>query len=157
MKIVTIPSLSLRQPSLEVKDFTTIKALVKEMEETIHRAGGVGLAAPQIGCNLQLFIIRPGLAGDINLPSVYVNPKMKYIGNKIGGLEGCLSIPGKRFLVQRFEKVIVTAQDIAGGTFKVVCEGWPARVLQHEFSHLNGFLIDAEGVELVLPVEGESE
>jgi peptide deformylase len=139
----------LRDKCLEV-DFTkdlTLHKIVEEMQYAMDKANGVGLAAPQVGIQLQLFIIDPNKALKHDLPRVYINPKISFGGKKIAGVEGCLSIPGRVFVVHRRENVTMTALDIWGKEFAVKCEDWSARVIQHEFDHISGLLIDMKGKE----------
>jgi peptide deformylase len=149
MKIVTIPTASLREKCKEVDWSLNLPILdmVDVMETAMKEAKGVGLAASQIGIQLQLFIIDPQLIG-VTLPRIYVNPSITHEGIKKSGYEGCLSIPGRQFSVRRYETVNVSAWDAKGRPFNVSCSGFVARVISHEFDHCLGRLIDATGTEI---------
>ncbi len=123
------------------------KELVDDMLDTLHEAGGVGLAAPQVNESLRLAILEiPGGSsryGDIPpMPlTVFVNPEIEVLGKEEAGFwEGCLSIPGLRGYVERPQHVIVRAMDLQGKTFRIELEGFLATVFQHEFDHLDGRL-----------------
>ena len=124
-----------------------IKVLVDDMVDTLHEAGGVGLAAPQVNESLRLTIMEiPGGSsryGDIPpMPlTVFVNPEIEVLGIETAGFwEGCLSIPGLRGYVERPQHVIISAMDLQGKKFRIELEGFLATVFQHEFDHLDGRL-----------------
>ncbi|PIO97360.1 peptide deformylase [Pleomorphomonas carboxyditropha] len=116
-----------------------LRRLVEEMWMCMIEAGGVGIAAPQVGISWRLFIAS---ARD-HLPStVFVNPEVEFFGAAdVAGEEGCLSIPGWRSgKVPRHEKVRVRYRDMDGAARTASYEGIAARIVQHEFDHLNGRL-----------------
>jgi peptide deformylase len=122
-----------------------IQQLVDDMIETMHAAGGVGLAAPQLGVALQLFVYeapgQPGTAGrEEPIPlQVVVNPMITPQGGElVYEWEGCLSIPDLRGLVPRHPAVRVRGLDRRGRPLDFTASGFAARVVQHEFDHLNG-------------------
>jgi peptide deformylase len=117
----------------------TLRRLVEEMWMCMVEAGGVGIAAPQVGISWRLFI---GAAPGILPSTVFVNPKVDYLGTaNVLGEEGCLSIPGWRSSkVPRYPGVVVRYRDMAGGWREETHEGLAARVIQHEFDHLEGRL-----------------
>lgn len=117
----------------------TLTRLVEEMWMCMIEAGGVGIAAPQVGISWRLFIAS---AGGILPSTVFVNPEVEFFGEPtVLGEEGCLSIPGWRSArVPRYPKVTVRYHDLNGGTWLETFEGLAARVIQHEFDHLNGRL-----------------
>ncbi len=125
-----------------------ILQLVEDMVATMHQAGGVGLAAPQVDESLRLAIIEvPGGGttryGEIpSMPlTVFVNPEIEVLeGPTAGYWEGCLSIPGLRGYVERPQQVKVRALDLRGNAFALELNGFLATVLQHEFDHLDGRL-----------------
>ncbi|RCK80004.1 MAG: Peptide deformylase [Candidatus Ozemobacter sibiricus] len=123
----------------ESKPVTTIdddlRALVKDMFETMYQAHGVGLAAPQVGVNLRLFLIDTG-----NAPMVFINPEIVKTSGKEICEEGCLSFPGLREKVERPARVIARATDLEGKEFEVQADGLLARAIQHELDHLDGVL-----------------
>lgn len=120
--------------------------LIEDMFETMYEAGGVGLAAPQVGIRKQLVVI------DIEDGNQYVliNPQILEMEGCQTGQEGCLSVPGKLGVVSRPEKVRVRALNEKMEEFELVGEGFLARAICHECDHLRGHLY----VELV---EGELE
>ncbi|MBF0408381.1 MAG: peptide deformylase [Candidatus Riflebacteria bacterium] len=135
-KIHRIGEELLRKESEPVKEINdSIKNLVKDMFETMHEANGVGLAAPQIGQNIRLFVIDVD-----NNPLVFINPRIKKMTGKETAEEGCLSVPGLRECVQRATRVTAEAFDIDGHSFEIKAEGLAARAIQHELDHLDGVL-----------------
>lgn len=134
---------TLRQPSKEVfKVSKKIQDLVHDMLETMYSANGVGLAAPQIGENLRIFVIDVSSDKEPLNPLVFINPKIIKKSGSICTQEGCLSFPDVYSDVKRAEYVMVKATDIKGRSF--VMEGKDgsllARAIQHEFDHLDGVL-----------------
>lgn len=131
-----------------VTDFgsPTLRELIADMFDTMRAAGGVGLAAPQIGVALQLVIFgferseRYPDAPPIPL-TVLLNPKITPLGeNEVAGWEGCLSVPGLRGEVWRPDSIRYTGFDPEGKPIEREVSGFHARVVQHECDHLNGVL-----------------
>ena len=106
-----------------------------DMAETMYKAEGVGLAAPQIGILRRYCIIDVG-DGIIEL----VNPVIESMSGEQTGEEGCLSIPNRYESVTRPMTVTVRAQDRKGNSFTITAEGFKARALCHEIDHLDGIL-----------------
>ena len=121
--------------------------LLRDMADTMYKADGVGLAAPQVGILRRVVVIDvQDEHGLIEL----VNPEIISAEGEQGGSEGCLSVPGKRGYVVRPQKVTVKAQDRKGKPFEVTGEGLFARALCHEIDHLDGKLyIDIMDHEIV--------
>jgi peptide deformylase len=124
-----------------------IAELVADMVDTLHHAGGIGLAAPQVNEPIRLAIIEipggPSRYGEIPaMPlTVFVNPRIEVLGEDCAGYwEGCLSIPGLRGFVERPQHIRVSAADLSGNRFQLELEGFFATVFQHEFDHLDGRL-----------------
>jgi peptide deformylase len=122
-----------------------VQALIDDMFETMHAEHGVGLAAPQLGIPWQLFVYaavepdRP--ADDRTRLEALVNPGIEpVIGEMVYDWEGCLSIPDLRGLVPRHPAVRVYALDRHGQRLDFRAEGYEARIIQHEFDHLNGIV-----------------
>lgn len=118
--------------------------LIDDMIETMRAAEGVGLAAPQVGTGWQLFVYE-ALSEDepeTGIPlRVVVNPMVEpAAGELVYDWEGCLSIPDLRGLVPRHPAVRVRGLDRAGRPLDFVAEGFEARIVQHEYDHLNGVL-----------------
>lgn len=136
----------LHQPAMPVLKFDAgLAQLVQDLFDTMDEAPGVGLAAPQIGVGLQLFVYdypeddgtaRRGVA--IN-PSLFISPTEIRETTEADD-EGCLSFPGERFPLVRAEKALLRAVDLEGTPFEIECDGWFARILQHEYDHLLGYL-----------------
>jgi len=130
-----------------------IRDLIANMRETMHDAPGVGLAAPQIGRNLQLAVIedRSEYTQDwtedqladrersVVAFHVIINPKITLLDHdRIEFFEGCLSVEGLMALVPRSHRVRVECLDEKGETKIIFASGWYARILQHEIDHLHG-------------------
>lgn len=125
------------QPVEKVDD--TIRRLVDKMVDIMFKNKGVGLAAPQAGVPLRLFIIS--LDGNREHVKVYVNPTVTPAGELDAIDEGCLSVPGIYTKIRRYKKCEVTATDLDGNEFKDQAEGLYARALQHEYDHIEGMTI----------------
>ncbi len=122
-----------------------IAALVADMEETMAAAGGVGLAAPQIGVGLRVVIFEVPAArteDGVGLPlAALINPEIEPLGDeKVSAYEGCLSVPGLTGLVPRFARIRYRGIALDGSKVDRVADGFHARVVQHECDHLDGVL-----------------
>jgi peptide deformylase len=123
-----------------------LKSLVQDMFATMELAPGVGLAAPQIGVDLALFVYDWVDDDGVQHRGVAINPTLLMEPPAIGPLddeeelEGCLSVPGERFPLRRSDRVVLTATNIDGNDFTIHADGWLARIFQHEFDHLLGVL-----------------
>jgi peptide deformylase len=123
-----------------------LNALIGDMFDTMHAAGGVGLAAPQIGVDLQLVIF--GFERSERYPeappvprTILINPQITPLSQDMEeGWEGCLSVPGLRGAVNRFSLIRYQGLDPAGALIDRTAEGFHARVVQHECDHLIGRL-----------------
>lgn len=137
----------LHQRAAEVTVFDDeLRELVADMFETMDKAPGVGLAAPQIGVGLRIFTYDYPDDNGNERRGVIINPVLE-IGavsqepaDEDTEVEGCLSVPGERFPLKRAEKAIVTGVDLDQKPVLIEAEGWYARIFQHEFDHLNGTL-----------------
>jgi peptide deformylase len=116
-----------------------IRQLIVKMTDVMLKNKGVGLAAPQIGVPLRLFIIS--LDGNRESVKVYVNPAVTPIGELDSVEEGCLSVPNVFTKIKRYKKCKVIATDLDGKQFTEEAEGLFARALQHESDHINGVTI----------------
>jgi len=151
------PILKMGEPSLlqkakEVKDFGSpeLLQLLEDMKDTMAHANGAGLAAPQIGVDLQVVIfgtdqINPRYPDAELVPrTVLINPNLEYLNDSPEGLEmgweGCLSVPGMRGLVPRYQHLKYSGFDEWGNAFSRQVSGFHARVVQHECDHLWGIL-----------------
>ena len=120
-----------------------LKKIIYDMSETMIDANGIGLAAPQVHLNHRLFIYRnPDIEEEEKIKvSVLINPEIEKISDDTeDDWEGCLSIPGMSGLVRRSKKIKYSGIDLNGEKVSGEAEGLHARVLQHEFDHLNGIL-----------------
>lgn len=123
-----------------------LEALIADMFDTMHAANGAGLAAPQIGVNLQVVIF--GFAKNQRYPdapavpeTVLINPVLKLLANEMEeGWEGCLSVPGLRGMVPRWTRLHYEGFDQKGQSISRDVDGFHARVVQHECDHLAGVL-----------------
>ena len=135
-KIIELGDEKLRKTSKRVEKFDLrLRSLLKDLADTMYKAEGVGLAAPQVGILRRAAVVDIG-EGLLEL----VNPEIIHSEGEECSQEGCLSIPGRRGLVIRPEKVTVRAQDNKGELFEVEGEGFSARALCHEIEHLDGIL-----------------
>jgi len=125
------------EPVGQIND--NIRQLVEKMVDIMLKNKGVGLAAPQAGVALRLFIVS--LDAKKEAVKVYINPTVTTAGELDSVEEGCLSVPGVYTKIQRFKKCTVTATDLDGNEFTEEAEGLYARVLQHEYDHINGMTI----------------
>ncbi|BCD87238.1 peptide deformylase [Pseudomonas solani] len=123
-----------------------LQRLIDDMFETMHHVGGVGLAAPQIGVDLQLVIFgfeRSERYPDAPAvpPTILINPVITPLGEELEeGWEGCLSVPGLRGAVNRYRAIRYQGVDPQGNVIDRRVEGFHARVVQHECDHLIGRL-----------------
>ncbi len=117
-----------------------LQRLIDVMFETMYAAPGVGLAAPQIGESLRLFVYDVGAADGRPAPGVLINPKVLSQSGQLIEEEGCLSVDGYRDLVRRATRIVVAGLDRDGKEIRLEGEGLFARMLQHEMDHLDGLL-----------------
>ena len=140
LKIILWPDPRLKKMSTPVQTFDAdLRALAARMLDLMREARGVGLAAPQVGQNIRLFVMNA--TGELQDDRVYVNPVLSDADGEDEVEEGCLSLPGINLDVARPTKVHMQAQDLDGKPIDEVAEGFVARVWQHEFDHLNGVML----------------
>jgi peptide deformylase len=125
------------QPIENIDD--SIRKLVEKMTDIMLENKGIGLAGPQAGVPLRIFIISPD--GSRENVKVYINPTVTPTGNIEAVEEGCLSVPGVYTKIRRYKKCKVTATDLDGKEFTQEAEGLLARALQHEYDHIEGTTI----------------
>ncbi|AXJ01833.1 peptide deformylase [Cyclonatronum proteinivorum] len=148
LPIVTYNDPVLREKAAPItEDSPGLQRLIDDMFETMYNGQGVGLAAPQIGESLRLFVMDadPFTAdeeGEEDLgPMVFINPEFSPVGEfKTATDEGCLSIPGVRESVTRPETIRVKWLDRELKPHEKTFSGWPGRVIQHEYDHIEGVL-----------------
>ena len=127
----------LRQPAKPVTEFDRrLRALRDDMIATMYDAPGVGLAGPQVGVSLRLFVFDDGETG----PLFVANPELVDMQGELLEEEGCLSIPGPYHETPRAARVTCRGRDIDGAPFEMTGEGLLARIFQHETDHLDGML-----------------
>ncbi|MDX2438657.1 MAG: peptide deformylase [Acidobacteriota bacterium] len=117
--------------------------LGQDMVRTMIEEDGVGLAAPQVAEGIRLFTYWvPETDDEPELsPAVLVNPEIRPVGDDVEeGWEGCLSIPGLRGMVPRYRRLKVKARTVEGDPISLTADGFHARVLQHEYDHLDGIV-----------------
>lgn len=140
LKIILYPDPRLKKMSQRVAQFDeNLKALAMRMLELMREARGVGLAAPQVGQNVRLFVMNE--AGEAGEDRIYVNPELCEAEGSEPGEEGCLSLPGINVEVVRDKAIRMKAQDLEGNAIEEIASGYRARIWQHEFDHLNGTLL----------------
>ncbi len=135
----------LRQEAQDITpDYPGLKELITNMFETMDRADGVGLAAPQIGLPIRVVVVNLDVLSD-DMPEfkdfkrTYINPHILETGGELVSMEeGCLSLPGIHESVKRPDKIYVTYLDENMQPHDEWVEGYLARVMQHEFDHLDG-------------------
>nr|WP_067665561.1 peptide deformylase [Ferrimonas marina] len=145
MPIAQLGETVLRQHADPVTEFDPALAqLLQQMQATMEQAGGVGIAAPQVGVGRQALIIasKPNARypdAPLMAPMALINPQIEATGgDEVGAWEGCLSVPGLRGFVHRPDEVQVRYQDIDGQWQRTTLTGFPARILLHEYDHLIG-------------------
>tara|TARA_B100001093_G_scaffold227946_1_gene218539 strand:+ start:264 stop:758 length:495 start_codon:yes stop_codon:yes gene_type:complete len=136
-EIVTFGHPSLKTRSSEITEFNEdLKILSERMIKIMYEAPGVGLAAPQIGINKNIFVFDAG-----NGAQVAVNPKKIEVEGSSIFLEGCLSLPGYYWEIERPEFAKIFCQNLKGEDITFEGDELTGRVLQHEFDHLKGKLL----------------
>lgn len=146
--VVKMGNKQLATPSIDVVDFSDklLIATLNDMRDTMEEEDGVGIAAPQIGVNLRVIMFgfddNPRYPSEDALPfTILINPVITPLSEEmVDGWEGCLSVPGLRGLVSRYQKIQYTGFDIEGKPIVRIAEGFHARVVQHECDHLDGIL-----------------
>jgi peptide deformylase len=139
MSLLLYPDVRLRTKCKPVEVFTPeIQQSIDEMMDHMDEWGGIGLAAPQCGIALRMFVMHlPGHGR-----KAFVNPIVEDLrGGTISMEEGCLSLPGATLEIVRPASVIIRALDYRGSKIEVVCHGLASACVQHETDHLDGVLI----------------
>ncbi|HQY88213.1 MAG TPA: peptide deformylase [Tepidisphaeraceae bacterium] len=140
LKIIQYPDPRLKKKSKPVVNFDPdLAALAQRMFELMREEEGVGLAAPQVGVNLRLFVMNH--TGQPEDDRVVINPVLTALDGELENEEGCLSIPGVRVNVLRADQMKLEAVNLAGETFEREANDLESRVWQHETDHLDGILL----------------
>lgn len=170
-QILTEPNPILRRRAKEVDPASIqsreVQVAIRDLKETLAKSeDGVGIAAPQVGIPLRIFIVseeakflddEKSREGHVWKNFIYINPIItKFSQRKAEGIEGCLSVPGKYGIVERPEKVHIEAYDETGKKFGQGASKFYARVLQHELDHLDGILF-IDKVKRFIEVPGKKE
>lgn len=141
VRIIGDPVLRRKSRSLIFPDdMEYLRTLVNKMANTLEVAEGLGLAAPQVGESVRLFIATPDYLDELNGHVVFINPELCPYGEMEKREEGCLSVPGIYEILSRPGRVRIAAADIRGNSFSLDVGGLAARLLLHEVDHLDGIL-----------------
>ena len=142
-KIVKYGTPSLREKSKDVyKISKKIQQLVDDLYDTMYATNGVGLAAPQVGENVRVFVVDVGTDPKTMNPITFINPKIIKKEGAVNSYEGCLSFPDVYTNVRRYSYVKIKALNIKGRPFVMEVKDGTllAKAIQHEFDHLDGIL-----------------
>ena len=138
LDIIKIGDERLRKVSEEIHSIDeSVLKLIKNMKDTFKKSKGVGLAAPQVGVNKRLILVKPEKE-----VYVFINPVIINKGVEMAcDTEGCLSVPNKWINVKRYKHIDIEFIGEDGDLYKVTANNFFARIIQHEIDHLNGVLI----------------
>lgn len=140
LQVIHYPDPRLREICVEVEEVDdSVRALAERMCELMLDSRGVGLAAPQVGITVRLFVASPEFTPEDC--HVYINPRILESEGSEDGEEGCLSFPGISCKVKRSRRVVIEATDLSGQTFRDDVKDLHARICQHESDHLDGRLL----------------
>ena len=136
------PTLRLEARVMDLKELAdkNIQTFIDDMIFTMKKAGGVGLAAPQVNQSVRMFVMKSTLQVPL---TVVVNPTIEYLPEYglVSSVEGCLSIPGQRLKIERYKRIRMSYYDRHGEFVSEEVKGFKAIISQHEYDHLNGVLI----------------
>lgn len=141
--IITVPDPILRSTSKPIEKITkNEKKLIKDLEDSMYNAKGIGLAAIQLGVPLRIIVIDVSADKSIKNPTCFINPIIKSKSKNTSVYEeGCLSIPETFIEIERPKKIIVEYIDIYGKKNEMECDGLLSTCIQHEINHCDGKLI----------------
>jgi peptide deformylase len=160
LKIIKIghPTLTMIADEIPFEDIKSdrIQTLIDDMIVTMKKAGGVGLAAPQVNESIRMFVMKPKM---FKKAEAIINPTIEYIeeAGKKDSSEGCLSIPGKTFKVERYKKINLAYYNRQGDYVTERATGFRAIVAQHEYDHLNGILISDFFLPIFIDLSDEEQ
>lgn len=145
LKVIRYPDPRLREACTPIEQADEATAvLVERMFELMFASHGVGLAAPQVGVTVRMFIASPSFESDDRY--VYINPRIISAEGSQLGEEGCLSFPEIFCKIKRSDRIVVEAIGLDGKAFRQTAEQLLARIIQHECDHLDGrLLVDRMG------------
>lgn len=139
--ICAYPEAVLRQKAKPVETIDDeLQRVIDDMIETMYAAPGIGLAAPQVGLSLQLFVVDITSGQDGNALQTYINPEIISTEGRVREEEGCLSVVGVTGVTPRAERVLLRGLNREGDSVEMEADGLLARAFQHEFDHLHGML-----------------
>lgn len=163
LEIVLHPHPALRWKSKEISKIDAdLRAMVGEMFELMYDARGIGLAANQVGLPYRMFVINPtGDREEKDQEFVFINPQITRKNGSKTDEEGCLSLPEIFGPVTRATKIVIDAFDLDGQQFELELEDLPARVVQHEYDHVEGVMftdrIPAASLQKIQPLIDDLE
>ena len=145
LAVLKDPDPRLREVATPVEQVTTeVQRLVDDMFETMQTTGtGIGIAAPQVGVSLRIFVLNVA-----SQKLTFINPVIVERRGEIDSQEGCLSLPYRTFQIKRAVGVRVKAIDRNGKSFERHASGLEAMAIQHENDHLNGVLMTDKGIDV---------
>jgi peptide deformylase len=163
LDIALLPDPVLRRKAKKITTFDKdLQTLVDNMIETMRKAPGVGLAAPQVSVSSRLVVLEYGEededGNEVSRKKLYVmvNPEIFPASEETEiAIEACLSIPGLVGEVERFTNIVVKGLNRFGKPVKINAEGWLARIFQHEIDHLDGIVYPDRALRVWKPKEGE--
>lgn len=147
LEIVKFPAKVLQRPARRVvdTDVSELASFVEQLKEAMKEGRGIGLAAPQVGEGIRLFVAHDTKAGETR---AFVNPQIIQASAECDvASEGCLSFPELFADVERAEEITLQFQDIDLTPHEEVISGWFARIIQHELDHLNGILLHDRAID----------
>ena len=141
LELVNYGNPILRKTCNSVTDFSKLADFIDDMFDTMYEEEGIGLAANQVGIDMNLFVIDISHTDDDEFPRIFINGKITSSDGESIFSEGCLSIPQVSLEVNRPERIVFKYQDIEEKWHEKEFDGLLARAIQHEIDHLNGVLI----------------
>ena len=155
MKLVVAPDDALKKKCRTVEIFdASLRELVEGMLDVMYTHDGVGIAAPQVGSDLRVIVVDPSAGEMASACRVMINPTLVRTASStlymVEAIEGCLSLPGQYFKVKRCALAKVRWQMLTGETVFETFSDLPARIVQHEFQHLEGVLLSDIGYRATL-------
>ncbi|MCX7988734.1 MAG: peptide deformylase [Thermodesulfovibrio sp.] len=152
LEIRKYPDEILKKKALPITEIDkNIQKLIDDMIETMYKANGVGLAAPQVGVSQRLIVVDTSSREENQSLIVLINPEIINSEGEVLSEEGCLSLPGFTTRLKRGEKILVRGLDRKGKEIEIYAEGLFSRALQHEIDHLNGMLL----IDRISPLKRE--
>ena len=140
IQLLGSPVLRRRARELSPEDAGLLEGVLRDMRRVLREEEGLGLAAPQVGESLRVFILQPGSLSGVGVHWVFVNPVISASGPEQRHEEGCLSIPGIYESFRRPSTARIEALDESMKPFSLQLDGLASRAVQHETDHLNGVL-----------------